>query len=214
MAGRSSRLGFPKALLPLGPGTLIEWTLNRVLSSRLSPVILVLGNKRLPIRRVLAPFLGHPNLKVLFNPDFALGMSTSIRKGLEAVDPAAPGAMFILGDQPLIRTSTIDRLIRVFTQGDALAVVPLYGGQPGNPVVFRRDLFPALKRRRGDVGGRELIKKHRAAVQFPSIRPAYQGWDVDTWEDYERIRDRIDRFPKNNPLPRGPASSRERGIRP
>ena len=214
MAGRSSRLGFPKALLPLGRGCLIEWTLSRVLSSRLSPVILVLGDRRLPLRRVLAPFQGHPRLRVLYNPDFAQGMSTSIRKGLEAVDPAVPGVMFVLGDQPLIRTATIDRLLRVFCTGGAPAVVPLYAGQPGNPVIFRHDLLAALKRQQGDVGGRTLIKKHQTTVQFLPIRPAYQGWDVDTWEDYEKIKKQFNRFPDQDPLPVGSAPSRRRIGRP
>jgi molybdenum cofactor cytidylyltransferase len=210
MAGRSSRLGFPKALLPLGRGCLIEWTLSRVLSSRLSPVILVLGDRRLPLRRVLAPFQGHPKLRLLYNPDFALGMSTSIRKGLEAIDPAVPGVMFILGDQPLLRTATIDKLLRVFRSGGAPAVVPVYAGQPGNPVIFRRELLEALKRQQGDVGGRELIKKHQATVQFLPIRPAYQGWDVDTWEDYEKIKERFNRFSDEDPLAGGVALGKNR----
>jgi molybdenum cofactor cytidylyltransferase len=214
MAGRSSRLGFPKALLPFDQGTLIERTLGRVLSSRLSPVILVLGDQRWRIQRVLAPFRSQTKLKILFNPDFAQGMSTSIRKGLEAVEPGVPGVMFILGDQPLIRTSAIDRLVRVFIQTQAPAVVPLYDGKPGNPVTFRRDLLPALKRQRGDVGGRGLIQKYRTAIQFLPIRPAYQGWDVDTWEDYARIKDRIDGFPKTNSRSKGFAAGRQRGVRP
>ncbi|MBI5585806.1 MAG: nucleotidyltransferase family protein [Deltaproteobacteria bacterium] len=212
MAGQSSRLGFPKALLPFGPGSLIEWTLGRVLPSRLAPLILVLGAHRLRIERAVAPFSGHPKLQVLFNPAFARGMSTSIRKGLEAVDSTAPGVMFILGDQPLLRTATINRLIQAFTKSGAPIVVPLYGGLPGNPVVFHRDLLPELKRQRGDVGGRKLIKKFGAAVQFLPIRPAYQGWDLDTWEDYEKIKDRRNRFPENRPGPVKPAPARKRGI--
>ena len=213
MAGRSSRLGFPKALLPLGPGSLIEWTLERVLASRLAPVILVLGDRQRRIRSLLTPYRDHPKLQVLFNPEFARGMSTSVRKGLEAAPSGAPGVMFLLGDQPLIRTATINRILDIFVQSAAPVVVPLYGGHPGNPVIFRRDLFPELKRQRGDVGGRKLIKKHAAAVRFLPVRPAYQGWDLDTWEDYERIRDRLDRYPENPSGPVGAPRKRPRGGR-
>jgi molybdenum cofactor cytidylyltransferase len=211
MAGRSSRLGFPKALLPFGSGRLVEWTLARVLPSRLSSVILVLGAHRLRIGRAVASFQGHPKLKVLFNPDFAQGMSTSLRKGLEAVPADVSGVMFILGDQPLIRTTTLNRLIAAFTKSGAPIVAPLYGGLTGNPVIFRRDLLPELKRQRGDVGGRKLIKKYGAAVQFLPIRPAYQGWDLDTWEDYEKIKDRLSRLRGNKSGLVGPSPTRKQG---
>ena len=102
MAGRSSRLGFPKALLPFGDRCLIERVLSQALSSRLAPLILVLGDHQQQILPVVNPFRARSKLQILFNPKFARGMSTSIRKGLEAVNPSAPGVMFLLGDQPLI----------------------------------------------------------------------------------------------------------------
>ena len=188
MAGLSSRLGFPKALLPYGRKALVERVLEQTLASRLDRVILVLGCQARKILSALGPFQGSPRLEVVVNRRYDRGLSSSIRAGLRVLDPSASGVMFILGDQPLLKTATIDRLIQAFRRHTLPIVVPLYGRRPGNPVIFGRELLPALQRLRGDTGGREIIRKNPEWVLNIPIRPQYIGWDVDTWEDYDRTR--------------------------
>ena len=188
MAGLSSRLGFPKALLPYGRKVLVERVLEQTLASRLDRVILVLGCQARKILSALGSFQGSPRLEVVVNRRYDRGLSSSIRAGLRVLDPSASGVMFILGDQPLLNTATIDRLIQAFRRHRLPIVVPLYGRRPGNPVIIGRELLPELQRLRGDTGGREIIRKNPDWVLNIPIRPQYIGWDVDTWEDYDRTR--------------------------
>jgi molybdenum cofactor cytidylyltransferase len=186
MAGLSSRLGFPKALLPYGRKVLVVRVLEQTLESRLDRVILVLGCQAPKILAALGSFRGSPRLEVVVNRRYDRGLSSSIRAGLRVLNPSAGGVMFILGDQPLLNTATIDRLIQAYRRHLLPIVVPLYGRRPGNPVIFGRVLLPELQRLRGDTGGREIIRKNPDWVLNIPIRPQYIGWDVDTWEDYER----------------------------
>jgi molybdenum cofactor cytidylyltransferase len=188
MAGLASRLGFPKALLPYGRKVLVERVLEQTLASRLDRVILVLGFQAPEILSALRSFEGSPRLKIVVNRRYDRGLSSSIRAGLRVLNPSPSGVMFILGDQPLLKTTTIDCLIQAFRKHHLPIVVPLYGGRPGNPVIFGRALLPELQRLRGDTGGREIIRKNPDRVLSIPIRPQYIGWDVDTWEDYDRTR--------------------------
>jgi molybdenum cofactor cytidylyltransferase len=188
MAGLSTRLGFPKALLPYGDRVLIERVLEQALASRLSRVILVLGFQAPKIRSAIRSLVGDPRLEITVNRHYEQGLSSSIRAGLRVLDPSSRGVMFILGDQPLLKTAAIDRLIRVFRRNQAPIVVPLYGNRPGNPVIFGRELLADLLDLRGDTGGREIIKRNPEQVLKVPIRPLYMGWDVDTWDDYDRTR--------------------------
>ena len=171
MAGLASRLGFPKALLPYGRKVLVERVLEQALASRLDRVILVLGYQAPRILSALRSFEGDPRLEVVVNRRYDRGLSSSIRAGLRVLDPASSGVMFVLGDQPLLKTATIDRLIQAFRRHPLPIVVPLYGGRPGNPVIFGRALLPELQRLRGDTGGREIIRKNPDRVLTIPIRP-------------------------------------------
>jgi molybdenum cofactor cytidylyltransferase len=96
--------------------------------------------------------------------------------------------MIFLGDQPLVSTEVVRRLLTVFRESRPSIVVPSYGGVRGNPVLFSRSLFSELTTVEGDKGGREVVMRDPervATVAFPqNLAPR----DVDTWEDYETLR--------------------------
>ena len=92
------------------------------------------------------------------NPDFAEGLSTSLKAGLAAVPDDVDGAIVCLGDMPQVGAPLIDRLIAAFDpERGALVVVPTIDGKRGNPVVWSRRFFPELMALEGDVGARHLI---------------------------------------------------------
>ena len=97
--------------------------------------------------------------------------------------------MFLMGDQPFLKASVINRLIKEFLKEPDHIVVPYYGQRPGNPVIFPASFVPALQALEGDTGGREVIRRHPARVQSVQIRPLRIGWDVDTPEDYRKVRE-------------------------
>ncbi len=124
------------------------------------------------------------NVKVVNNPYYKRGMSTSIRRGLQAIDPSSQGILIALGDQPLIKTRTINALIHAFVQRRGTIVVPSFRGKQGHPVIFHRRYLKELLKLRGDVGGRSIIEKHPEEVWLVRVKSEGVTKDIDTWKDY------------------------------
>ena len=186
-AGLSNRFGKPKLLMSLGRKSLIRHTMERVIAAgggEWKEVIVVLGHEAARVQQELE---GLP-IRTTVNSQFALGMSASLRAGLQAISPQTEGAMIFLGDQPLILPEVIRRMLIVFRDGQRPIVAPVYDGVRGNPVLFSSAVFSELITVEGDKGGRDVVMRSPdrvATVEFPSKLPLR---DVDTWKDYEALR--------------------------
>lgn len=183
-AGRSSRFGSPKQLLVLNGRPLVRRIADEALATRLAEVIVVVGSDA---QRVRAALTG-ADVRIVENPDYAGGQSTSVRAGLGAVSPDALGAMFMVTDQPGLTAALIDQLLAVFVRTGGPIVVPIFAGRRGSPVTFARGLFPELSALEGDTGGRPVVAAHRddiVAVPLDSDAPLM---DIDTPEELRRWR--------------------------
>jgi molybdenum cofactor cytidylyltransferase len=126
------------------------------------------------------------------NPDFADGLSTSLKAGIAALPADVDGAIVCLGDMPQIDAKLIDRLIGAFDpERGALVVVPTIAGKRGNPVVWSRRFFPDLASIEGDVGARHLIAGYQeAVVEVPTGNAALI--DVDTPDALDAVKAEIE----------------------
>lgn len=183
-AGRSSRLGRPKQLLPLHGEPLIRHTLRQVLASSLNEVIVVTGHKADEVRGAVADL----PVDCIFNPDAAAGQSTSVRVGLSALSPDVESAVFVLGDQPGVDPNVIDALITAWRASRSPVVAPRYEDQIGNPVLFDRQVFPELALLEGDAGARPLVRAYQDTghLQLVPVDAAAPP-DVDTEADYAAL---------------------------
>ena len=206
-AGRSSRLGRPKQLLPVHGEPLIRHTLRRVLASSLDQVILVVGHEADGVRATVA---GLP-VECVFNPDAAAGQSTSVRAGLAALSSEVEAAVFILGDQPGIDPNVIDALIAAWRTSGAPVVVPRYEDRMGNPVLFDRQVFPELAALEGDTGARPVVRVYHDSGDLHVVPVAGQAPpDVDTEADYAALIAALSQPQEPASVPPRPAH-RERG---
>ena len=174
----------PKTLLPLGGKTLVEYAVDHVLGARVEPVVVVLGHEAEELKGVLA---GRP-VGFAVNPRYRDGQAGSLREGLLALPPGVAGVVCCLGDQPLIPASVVDAVVERFLATGAPVVYPSFRGQRGNPVLFDAGLFPELLELTGDQGGRAVIARHARAVEVVATGVPGVVQDVDTWEDYTRLR--------------------------
>jgi molybdenum cofactor cytidylyltransferase len=181
-AGESKRMGRNKLSFPWGKKTIFEHCLGTLLRSDVREVIVVLSHR---IGWMENQWRGQ-NVKVVKNPYYKRGMSTSIRRGLQAIDPRSLGILIALGDQPLIKTRTINALIHAFVQRRGTIVVPSFRGKQGHPVIFHRRYLKELLKLKGDVGGRSIIEKHPEEVWLVRIKSEGVTKDIDTWEDYHK----------------------------
>ena len=184
-AGRSSRMGSPKQLLPCKGRTILDQVVSHALDSDLDSVVVVLGHVAETIRkRVDLTFVS-----VVENRDHAQGQSSSLKKGLAAVADGCDGAMFLLGDQPLVGHETINLLIQAFLGALPPIVVPLYKGKRGNPVIIHKDLFPMIETLTGDTGARKLFDLYRQSIMAVYTQERGILFDVDTLEDFQKLQD-------------------------
>ena len=185
-AGRSTRMGGPNKLLEeIGGRPLVRIATEQVIASRAKPVIVVTGHQRERVERALA---GLP-VSFVHNPDFANGLSTSLKAGIAAVPSDADGAIVCLGDMPQVNAVLIDRLIAAFDPAHgALVAIPTIAGKRGNPVLWSRRFFPGLMAVEGDVGARHLIGGYAEAVVEVPVEDAAALTDVDTPEALIAVR--------------------------
>jgi molybdenum cofactor cytidylyltransferase len=190
-AGRSTRMGGPNKLLAeIGGKPLVRIAAQEALSSRVRPVIVVTGHQH---ERVEAALKGLP-VTIVHNPDFADGLSTSLKAGIAAVPPDVDGAIVCLGDMPQVDAALIDRLIAAFDpERGALVVVPTIEGKRGNPVVWSRRFFSALATLDGDVGARHLIASYPEAVSEVAFADRAALVDVDTPEAFDALKSEMER---------------------
>jgi molybdenum cofactor cytidylyltransferase len=175
-AGRASRMGKLKQLMPLGDSTILEQTLDNLLGSHLTEVIVVLGYKAEEIVKRLS---GKP-VKVVVNPLYRKGMSTSIAAGLKFLDSQAQAVMLVLGDQPYVDSPTINRLLDAFSSKKKGIAIPTYRGRRGHPLIFARKYQAPLSHLSGDIGGREIIKQHPKDVLEVPVKCEGIVIDIDT----------------------------------
>ncbi len=186
-AGRSSRLGRPKQLLPLAGRPLIAHALGNALASMLDDIVVVLGHDAPEIERVIVASLEPPRTRVIVNPRYAEGQATSVVAGLAALPPDAEAALFLLGDQPGVTPATIDAILAAFRERPAPIVAPTYAGTIGNPVLFSSELFSDLLLLKGDEGARGLVRQHIGTVHRVETGLAAPPPDIDTEADYRAL---------------------------
>ncbi|MCP4628326.1 MAG: nucleotidyltransferase family protein [bacterium] len=186
-AGTSKRFGQPKQLAKLDGKYLLEWVLDSALASRLSQVVLVVGHEHPKIMQALGSKINHPRLHVVVNDRYRQGQSGSLRVGLSNIQKAFESVMFILGDQPRLRSSTIDFLLKNFWNSEKNICVPVCRGIRGNPTIFSRILYADLMMIEGDIGAREIIRTNQEHILYVELDDALGFVDVDSRQDLEKL---------------------------
>jgi molybdenum cofactor cytidylyltransferase len=161
-AGRSARMApRNKLLAAIGGRPVLARVAAVALASAASPIVVVTGFAHQRIAEALRGL----DVAFVHNPDFALGLSTSLRTGLAALPTDCDGALILLGDMPLVEAGDLDALIAAFAGKDRNSIcVPARHGRQGNPVLWGRAYFPEMMRLKGDAGAKRLLEIHRERV--------------------------------------------------
>jgi CTP:molybdopterin cytidylyltransferase MocA len=184
-AGAGSRFGGGKLVAPFGGRTLIEATLDGLRGAPVDETIVVVGTEG---ERLREESIAH-GARLVENRDWAEGMSTSVRTGLDACSPGSRAAVVVLADQPLVGAGAVGRLVEAFEAG-APVVVATYGGEPRNPALFAREIWPLLAREMsGDRGARAVLARHPELVTEVPCDDVADPADVDTVEDLRRLEE-------------------------
>lgn len=181
-AGAGSRFGGGKLLAKLNDVPLAEHVLVALEASPVDETVVVVGADAERLRKVCKPY----GVRIVENPDWAQGQSTSVRTGLLSLGLDAQAAVVLLADQPFAG-GALGRIVAAFEAGARVAVAT-YGGRPRNPVLFSREVWPLLMTElSGDEGARPFLRRHPELVTRVPCDGVGDPADVDTAEDLRRL---------------------------
>ena len=180
-AGGATRYGELKQVVVWNDHPLVWYSAQAALAAGLSPVIVVTGAGA---ERVSAALSGLP-VRLVHNPDWEAGQSTSLQAGLRVLPATVGGAVFLLADQPNGSAGLIQALVEAHCRSLAPIVAPLIDGQRGNPVLFDQTTFADLMRIRGDQGGRSLFS--RTPVEYIPWHDRSVLLDIDEPGDLAKL---------------------------
>ncbi|MEM8889277.1 MAG: nucleotidyltransferase family protein [Bacteroidota bacterium] len=183
-AGSSSRLGRAKQLLKYKNKSFIQHLIEKLEKTGISNSIIVLGARYGKIKQHLKEieFQG----KIVENKQWEQGMSTSLIKGIKALDKNTDAALLCLTDQPLIPPGHYQELIASFKKEQKL-ISSLYKDSPGVPALIPRKYFEEILQLEGQSGAKYVLRKYQTESILIPCQEA--ELDVDTEEDYRRIVD-------------------------
>ena len=182
-AGESRRMGRFKQLLPFAGKSFIECSVDNLLASRAGEVIVVTGHRAEDVSRAISD----RDVRCVYNPDYRSGMSTSIKRGVEAVSESARAVMIALADQPQIGPDICDQIIEAYKKSRAQIVVPAYKGRNGHPIILDLSLRDEILAIDAEQGLRKVIHARPDRVVRLEIASEDVLMDFDFPEDYRRM---------------------------
>lgn len=190
-AGRSLRMGRPKALLTCGPGgaSFLSAIVAALAGGGVTDVVVVGRPGDEPLQGELVRLGGgESRLRYAANTEADAGQLSSVLAGLGVADrPGVRGVLVIPVDMPLVRPATVAQLLAAFDATRAPIVRAVHGGVHGHPVIFSRGLFDELRRANPSVGARAVVRAHAHEIVDLEVADSGVITDVDTPEDYVRL---------------------------
>lgn len=187
-AGESKRFGGNKLLHKVRDSELGEDYMVRVAARKFleagvfDEVLIIVGYQFSKIVEVLADL----DVKFVFNPDYSVGMSTSVIAGIRRVFKHSKLVAVHPTDVPFIKISTIKLLVNTLPTAcrDDCILIPRYCGKGGHPIVLAGSLVrEAISIREAEQGLRGLILRHKEHVSYLDVEDRGVVVDIDTPED-------------------------------
>ena len=204
-AGLSRRMGeVNKLLLPFGEKTVLETTLDNILSSNIEVVLIVIGHEAPQVKKVLDDYLRRNTgfrrkFFIVENPDYEKGMTTSIQAGIKASKRLSPPTlnsqfstlnyMICLSDMPLISSDEYSFLKNQFEEilkKDEKAIVqPIFKEKRGNPTIFSSFYENDILNLIDTEGCKPIVQSHKNHVYLVEMPTHSILKDIDNNQDYK-----------------------------
>ena len=180
-SGASRRIKSTKQLLIFQREYLINIVINKILKSEIDELFVILGYQHDEIANVI-----DTRPKIVDNPGWKIGKSSSIKTGVNSAQRTSDGVIFFMVDQPFINKEIINTLINEFKGSIDNIIVPRVNGHLCNPVLFGKKYYKELIGLSGEQGGKKIIKKAKD-VRWVDWEDERLLLDIDTDEDYKNI---------------------------
>jgi molybdenum cofactor cytidylyltransferase len=186
-AGKSERMGTLKLLLPWRGRTILAEVVSQVLESGVSQALVVLGYAAAEQQVALAEIRAD-RLEVVLNPQYELGMLSSVQAGLRRLLPSVEAVLLSLGDQPRLPATVYRRVMEGYIDSGQGILIPSYRGKRGHPIVIHARFVPYLLSLNPVTESlHSLTSAYREQIMdLPLDEPAVLQ-DVDRPEDYQHL---------------------------
>jgi molybdenum cofactor cytidylyltransferase len=187
-AGDSSRMGRPKALLPIDASlrTFVEQLVLTFRAGGVGEILVVVGRDAAAIEERLAA--SQPLVRVVRNARHREGQSTSLLAALDVVDrPGVEGLIMTLVDMPLVSADTVRLLLARHRATRAPLVRPSRGARHGHPVIFDRAVFDELRHVDPKTGAKAVVHAHSTDIENVEVDDEGAFTDIDTPAAYARV---------------------------
>jgi molybdenum cofactor cytidylyltransferase len=145
-------------------------------------IVVVTGHAREKVEEALSGCAA----RCAFNPDYTDGdMLRSFQVGLSALENSE-AALFVLGDQPQMRESSVRTLVERWQTGRARIVAPSFQGRRGHPILFAREAWSDLMNAPRGFSPRDFLRAHPDWIEEVIVNTDSILRDVDTPDDYRR----------------------------
>ena len=184
-AGSARRMNGNKLLLDVGGRPLVRFAVEEAVAANLAEVLVVVSDAN---AHVIGEAIADIHVKVVTNARSTEGMGTSVACAAACISPDSNALLLLQGDQPLVARTMLRRLIECWEAESPPFVASRYDELVTTPVLFDKSLFKELAALDGDRGAKTLLDKHKKKGKTVGF-PTWRGADVDTPEDYRRVRD-------------------------
>jgi molybdenum cofactor cytidylyltransferase len=184
-AGKSTRMGQPKMLLPWGTTTVLGQVIHTFQEAGLEDVIVVTGGGREDVEEIVKQH----GVRSAFNPEFARGdMLSSLQVGLRAQTAQTQATLIALGDQPQVQTGTVRLICETFREQKSKLIVPSFQMRRGHPWLVDRSLWDEILAMSPDQSPRDFLIQQSQQITYVTVETSSILADLDTPEDYHEAR--------------------------
>jgi molybdenum cofactor cytidylyltransferase len=185
-AGRSSRMGQPKSLLPWSGSTIIRHICQTLLACPVQEVIVVAGEHQAQIEQALTDL----PVRIITNPEYATSeMLSSLKIGIRAVSSRSQASLTVLGDQPFLEVNSVRQILSAYHRHQSPVTAPSFAGRRGHPILMDRSLWDELLALPSESAPRDLLAKHQAEIDYVAMDSDAILRDIDTPADYQQALD-------------------------
>jgi len=181
-AGESSRMGRPKALLPIDGETFLERIVSVLKQTKIGKIVVVIGHNAAEMKQKIE----HLPVEILINQKYRRGQLSSLHVAIRYLlaDPNCGGILVHLVDHPYIDPDLVNRMIEAAATSGKLIVVPRHRGKRGHPVILSRKLFNELLAAPLDQGAKTVVNAHPNETLAIDVDDQGVTIDIDTPDEY------------------------------
>ena len=181
-AGQSKRLkGENKLIKKFKNKPLINHAINSLIKSKVSKIIIVVGHEDRKIKKIIKN-----NKKIIFilNKKYKSGISSSIKAGLKKISKKNKGFIIVQSDMPFIKSSDINKIFNSIKKKKFLVHALKFKNKIGNPIGFDISVMEKLKKIKGDIGAKFMIKRLKKRTNFIKVPSGRVFKDFDLKKNF------------------------------